>query len=276
MDKGREDKNVWTKWFWQDWQADTNIKVSSLAARGLWIEMLAIMAKSEKRGFLMLNGKQIESKLLAKLIGEEESIVKNLLEELKENGVYSIDESGIIYCRRMEREARLSNVRSKAGQLGGRKKKEIKSKKKAKTKANTEYASASASASEYASNNIDKILKYLNEQTGKNFRTDFHGFISARLNEGYTFEDFKKVIDIKVTKWKDDSKMNDYLRPETLFRPSKFESYLNEKEIKKGKDVKAHNKYMLSLAEEEYKNGGLSEKDYLEAKKKYGGENGKI
>ena len=48
------------------------------------------------------------------------------------------------------------------------------------------------------------------------------------------------------------------------------------KGVKKGKDTDAHNKYMLSLAEESYKDGRLSEKDYLEAKKKYGGENGKI
>ena len=50
--------------------------------------------------------------------------------------------------------------------------------------------------------------------------------IKARLNEGYTINDFKAVIDKKAEEWKDDPKMAQYLRPETLFG-TKFESYLN-------------------------------------------------
>jgi hypothetical protein len=37
------------------------------------------------------------------------------------------------------------------------------------------------------------------------------------------------VIDVKVEKWKGDPKMDDFLRPDTLFRPKNFEAYLNEK-----------------------------------------------
>jgi len=59
--------------------------------------------------------------------------------------------------------------------------------------------------------------------------------IKARLNDGYSLDDFKKVIDIKTLKWKSDPKMSDYLRPETLFG-NKFESYLNEKIISKEAD----------------------------------------
>lgn len=79
---------------------------------------------------------------------------------------------------------------------------------------------------------INNIIEYLNERTGKNFRLDAKStikHIQARINEGYVLEDFKKVVDIKCKKWKADSKMFDYLRPETLFG-TKFESYLNEKE----------------------------------------------
>ena len=41
--------------------------------------------------------------------------------------------------------------------------------------------------------------------------------------------DFKKVIDIKVDQWLDHPKMDAYLTPQTLFRASNFERYLNEK-----------------------------------------------
>lgn len=75
-----------------------------------------------------------------------------------------------------------------------------------------------------------EIVDYLNAKTNKNFR---HGIratqahINARLAEGFTLDDFRKVIDIKVRDWKNDPKMKKYLRPETLFC-TKFGSYRQE------------------------------------------------
>lgn len=81
------------------------------------------------------------------------------------------------------------------------------------------------------SSKVEDVIAYLNEKTGKSFKgstasTKKH--ISGRLNEGYTLEDFKRVIDIKCEQWLKDSKMSGYLRPDTLFSPGHFESYLNE------------------------------------------------
>ena len=78
-----------------------------------------------------------------------------------------------------------------------------------------------------------QIITYLNEKADKNFKPNTKATIDkikARINEGKTLEDFKKVIDIKTTKWKSDPKMNEFLRPETLFG-NKFDGYLNEKII---------------------------------------------
>jgi len=75
-----------------------------------------------------------------------------------------------------------------------------------------------------------EIVSYLNEKTNKNYRSTTkktQTLIKARINEGFTEDDFKKVIDNKVTEWKSDKEMNKYLRPETLFG-TKFESYLNQ------------------------------------------------
>lgn len=75
-----------------------------------------------------------------------------------------------------------------------------------------------------------EILDYLNQQAGTSYRASSKAtqrFVHARLNENYTVEDFKKVIDIKVANWKDDPKMSKFLRPSTLFG-TKFEGYLNE------------------------------------------------
>ena len=81
-------------------------------------------------------------------------------------------------------------------------------------------------------NNIIKnIVEYLNLKTNSYYRATSEKtkkVINARLNEGFTLDDFKKVIDIKSNQWLGDSKMEQYLRPETLFG-TKFESYLNIK-----------------------------------------------
>lgn len=78
------------------------------------------------------------------------------------------------------------------------------------------------------------VIDYLNAQTGKKFRAttpSTRTLISARLAEGHKLEDFKRVIDNKTREWKADAKMAKFLRPETLFAPSHFESYLNESPV---------------------------------------------
>ena len=72
------------------------------------------------------------------------------------------------------------------------------------------------------------IIDYLNEKVGTNYRADAalaKKHIDARINEGYTVEDFRTVIDKKVAEWKG-TEFEKFLRPETLFG-TKFDSYLN-------------------------------------------------
>lgn len=84
-----------------------------------------------------------------------------------------------------------------------------------------------------------EIINYLNLKTNKHFKhntSKTKSLIKARIKEGFAVEDFKEVIDKKTNEWLEDSKMNCYLRPETLFG-TKFESYLNEKEKSKTNNI---------------------------------------
>lgn len=75
-----------------------------------------------------------------------------------------------------------------------------------------------------------EIINYLNEKADRQFKSTTkktQSLIKARFNEGWEVEDFKTVIDKKTKEWMGDSKMENYLRPETLFG-TKFESYLNQ------------------------------------------------
>ena len=77
-----------------------------------------------------------------------------------------------------------------------------------------------------------EIVNYLNNSAGTNYRASSkktRELIKARINEGYTLEDFRVVIEKKTRDWINDNKMKAYLRPETLFG-TKFEGYLNQPE----------------------------------------------
>jgi hypothetical protein len=162
---GREEKNPWSKWYWADWLADPAIRISSLSAKGLWIDLLAILATSKIRGVLVIpekqnspifgkdvvSGKQnkskIEAKYLSKFSGETPEAIEILLVELETNGVFSRDEYGRIYNRRMIREKQISEIRAEAGRRGGRPSSQKSRKSKSKTKGRSASASASASVS---------------------------------------------------------------------------------------------------------------------------------
>lgn len=80
-----------------------------------------------------------------------------------------------------------------------------------------------------------QVLSYLNELSGAQFSHKAKKnkeLIKARQKEGYTLEDFKTVIRKKCEEWKN-SEQERYLRPITLFSPTKFENYLNQPEIRK-------------------------------------------
>ncbi|WP_067097888.1 conserved phage C-terminal domain-containing protein [Marinomonas atlantica] len=75
----------------------------------------------------------------------------------------------------------------------------------------------------------EQVISYLNFKAGKRFQFTKNnlGFINARIKEGFTLDDFRGVIDRKVAVWLHDPKMNQYLRPKTLFSSDNFDSYVN-------------------------------------------------
>ena len=78
-----------------------------------------------------------------------------------------------------------------------------------------------------------QIVDHLNSVTGSHYKhtsKKTRDLVQARMNEGFTVEDFETVIDKKTKEWNGTS-MSKFLRPETLFGP-KFEGYLNQVIVK--------------------------------------------
>lgn len=78
----------------------------------------------------------------------------------------------------------------------------------------------------------DDYLEILNDLNTKgNFRyrpcIATNKLIHARMQEGFTVDDFKHVHTVMCAKWGGDNKMSQYLRPSTLYSASKFQGYLN-------------------------------------------------
>lgn len=89
-----------------DWLRD-NVSGCSLAAQGLWLRMMFLMHDSDRYGYLSANGSPIPSGFIARKCGcDTLSQYETLLSELDSAGVPSRTEDGIIYSRRMVRDAK--------------------------------------------------------------------------------------------------------------------------------------------------------------------------
>lgn len=109
----------WLKFYPSDWRADPALRVCSIGARGLWMEMLCIMHEATPRGSLLVNGRAVTDRQLANLCGVPARDALVLVSELDEAGVFSRDADGTIYSRRIRRDEERA-LRDKAnGGKGG-------------------------------------------------------------------------------------------------------------------------------------------------------------
>lgn len=99
---------------------------------------------------------------------------------------------------------------------------------------NNIYSRAEDSPTEHPEQaDVTEIVEYLNQAAGTSYKPNTPKTvrsIKARMKEGFTVDNFKTVIDKKVSEWAK-TDMQKYLRPETLFG-TKFEGYLNQQIIK--------------------------------------------
>lgn len=75
-----------------------------------------------------------------------------------------------------------------------------------------------------------QVIDYLNKQANTSYKHESkktQQLINSKTKEGFSLNDFIKVIDNKCSDWKG-TEWEKYLRPETLFG-NKFENYLNQK-----------------------------------------------
>lgn len=187
----------------------TGVMTLGFEDRGKFITILALMHQQGR----------MDEETISLLVGSFSVKLKNK---------FKIDSNGLYYNERLEIESEKRNnftqSRRNNGIKGGR------PKENDKPKRNLSVNHKDNLMEDENVNVIKDIIEYLNNKVSKNFKiTESNSRpIKARINEGYTIDDFKKVIDIKKADWFLDPKMSEFLRPITLFG-TKFESYLNSK-----------------------------------------------
>jgi hypothetical protein len=91
----------WLKFYPRDWRGDQALRAVSVAARGLWIEMLCIMHEASPYGHLILGGRAVSNDVLARVAGLGVEECGALIAELESAGVLSRTRKAVIYSRRM-------------------------------------------------------------------------------------------------------------------------------------------------------------------------------
>jgi hypothetical protein len=102
-----------------DWFKNTGLRACSLAARGVWADLLCFMDQGPHRGYLCTESwVPYTDEQLARMCGCFADEFAGLLLELLSRGIGARSDSGILHSPRMVKDVHISDVRSSAGRAG--------------------------------------------------------------------------------------------------------------------------------------------------------------
>lgn len=101
-----------------DWRKDVELRSCSIAARGLWIDLMCLAHECEPYGHLIVNGRPMTAAQIAGQVGLAQSQCAKLLQELIDNGVARKTAEGVVYSKRMVEDEDLRQRRAEGGKAG--------------------------------------------------------------------------------------------------------------------------------------------------------------
>ena len=228
----------------------------------VWFKLLCLAGKQNNSGVFMMNNQiAYTDKMLATIFRMKEATVQMALQTFEQFGMVEIID-GVITIPNWGKHQNLDQLENRKEFMRNYMK-EYRAKQKALTsgdggkpsrkpnsKSNVRQAEEDIEEEEKEGDRekekesiqsgeaVKDIIDYLNNRAGTAYKATSRktkDLVSARMNEGFTVEDFRTVIDNKVAEWgkppmpgaKD---MRPFIRPETLFG-TKFEAYLNQRRV---------------------------------------------
>lgn len=209
----------------------------------IWVKLLAQAGKTNASGYIFLNESiPFSDEMLATIFNRPLPIVRLALQTLQQFGMIDVTDDNFISITNWDKHQNVVGLDKIREQNRKRVAKHRENKRLEEGNEDVTLPVTQCNATDIELEldielDIEKdkvpyveIVNYLNDATSKNYRSSTgktKSLIKARFKEGFTVDDFKKVIEIKCNEWLSDSSMNKFLRPETLFG-TKFESYLNQ------------------------------------------------
>lgn len=256
------------KWFKHDTDANMDAKLQEvmldygLEGYGLYwycIELIAQRVSSDNLTFEL----EHDARIIARNTGSTPQKVEQMMTSFINLGLLNAD-NGHVFCLKLA--SRCDDFTAKAVRKKGVKPvknqqvgvcRSLSDKVPLEEEVRSKKIEVEIEDKEPLSENSDcvLVLEYLNRSLETKYRktTKSHtANINARLSEGHTVDDLKLVIDHKKQEWSKDTKMAQYLRPQTLFQAGKFQGYLTAAKTNPVKTTSLHD-----LSGIEYKGGEL-------------------
>lgn len=206
----------------------------------VWLKLLCLAGTCNESGFLMIS-KEIPytDEMIAKYFRMDIGVIKRALEVFQQmNMIDVIDDIYMVSnWAKYQNESELEHIRllGRIRQQKHREKQKLLLAQKSNVTSNvTSDVISNDFCSLFNMSYLDiykDIINYLNTKTNNNYKYSTKAtqkLIHARIQEGFSIDDFKTVIDKKSAEWIG-TEWEKYLKPTTLFAPSHFEDYLNQK-----------------------------------------------
>lgn len=117
--KKEEKRLPYMKFYCSDWRGDPRLRMCSLAARGLWIDLMSYAHEGEPYGHLTIDGKVPDLPGIAALVARPLKEVKAAIAELEDRNVFSRADNGAVISRRMVRDKAKADKDKQNGKGGG-------------------------------------------------------------------------------------------------------------------------------------------------------------
>lgn len=110
---------TYSKFFWQDWVGDNELAMCSQSARGTWMGLLVVAARSTRPGHVLLNGKKPSLADLRQAIRALPSFTDEELQrdidELVRTGTCDLTGDGVLVSRRIVRDTKRRQISINGG-----------------------------------------------------------------------------------------------------------------------------------------------------------------
>jgi len=103
-----------------DWKKDPGVQLLTLEEKGAWVELIFWIHERGENGGLSIRNMPLTMIHISKILNCDVEKAEEISSKLIATDVVGFDEgTGVIYCKRLRREAEIREIRAESGRMGG-------------------------------------------------------------------------------------------------------------------------------------------------------------